>query len=146
MIRDTLVAGLKGRGLDPFQVIHCDWRVDEAASAVQTILSSPTVPTVIFCGNDLIALGAMNALEQAGVKVPEEISVIGIDDVAVAFLARPALTTIRVPREQLGRTAFQALDKMLSLKRRKGAEYPLDTELIIRKSTAPARQRVSCVA
>jgi DNA-binding LacI/PurR family transcriptional regulator len=58
-------------------VIHCDWRVDEDASAVQTIISSPTVPTVIFCGNDLIALGAMNALEEAGVKVPEEISVIG---------------------------------------------------------------------
>jgi DNA-binding LacI/PurR family transcriptional regulator len=146
MIKRTLEAGLKERRLDPFQVSHCDWRVDEAASAVHTILSSPKVPTVIFCGNDLIALGAMSALEQAGVKIPEDISVIGIDDVSFAFLARPALTTIRVPREQLGRTAFQALDKMLGLKRRKGAEYRLDTELIVRKSTAPARQRELYVA
>jgi DNA-binding LacI/PurR family transcriptional regulator len=126
--------------------MQCDWRVDEAASAVQTILSSPRVPTVIFCGNDLIALGAMSALEQAGVKIPDDISVVGIDDVAFALLARPALTTIRVPREQLGRTAFQALDKMMRLKRHKGAEYQLDTQLIARESTAPARQRELCVA
>ena len=146
MIRYALEAGLNERRLGPFQVIQCDWRVDEAASAVRTMLSSPKVPTVIFCGNDLIALGAMNALEQAGVKIPEDMSVVGIDDIAFAFLARPALTTIRVPREQLGRTAFQALDKMLRLKRRKGAEYQLDTELIVRESTAPARQRELCMA
>ena len=146
MIRYALEAGLNERRLGPFQVMQCDWRVDEAASAVQTILSSPRVPAVIFCGNDLIALGAMSALEQAGVKIPDDISVVGIDDIAFAFLARPALTTIRVAREQLGRTAFQALDKMMRLKRHKGAEYQLDTQLIARESTAPARQRELCVA
>jgi DNA-binding LacI/PurR family transcriptional regulator len=141
MIKLALVAGLKERKLDPSPVIHCDWRVDAAASAVQTILSSTDPPTVIFCGNDLVASGAMSALEEAGVKIPDGISVIGIDDVSFAFLARPALTTIRVPREQLGRTAYQALDRLLRLKRHKGAEYSLETELVIRKSTAPARQR-----
>ena len=145
LIRHTLEAGLNERRLGPFQVIHCDWRLDEGALAVHTILSWPTVPTVIFCGNDQIALGAMSALEQAGVKVPEDVSVIGIDDVSFAFLARPALTTIRVPREQMGRMAFQALDKMLRLKRRKGAEYQLDTELIVRKSTAPVRKHELCL-
>jgi LacI family transcriptional regulator len=140
-IEHLLEAGLKKRKLDAFPVIHCDFQVHAGALAVRTVLSTPEVPTVIFCGSDLIAMGVMSALEEAGVKVPEEISVIGIDDVSFAFLTRPALTTILVPREQLGRTAFQALDKMLSLKRRKGAEYHLDTRLIVRKSTAPARQR-----
>jgi DNA-binding LacI/PurR family transcriptional regulator len=56
------------------------------------------------------------------------------------FLARPLLTTINVPREKLGRVAFEALDKMLRLKRHKGAEYYLETSLVVRKSTAPARQ------
>jgi len=140
MIRQTLEAGLKERKLDPFPVTHCDWRVDAGRCAARAVLSAPEVPTVIFCGNDLIAMGAMSALEEAGVAIPADVSVIGIDDVLFAFLTRPPLTTIRVPREELGRTAYQALDKMLRLKRHKGAEYYLETELVVRKSTAPPRQ------
>jgi len=108
---------------------------------VRDILSAPDLPTVIFCGSDLIAMGAMTTLEEAGVRIPEDVSVIGIDDISFAFLARPPLTTISVPRERLGRIAFQALDKMLNLKRRKGADYYLETELVVRKSTAAPRQR-----
>jgi DNA-binding LacI/PurR family transcriptional regulator len=82
----------------------------------------------------------LTTLEEAGVKIPEDVSVVGIDDISFAFLARPPLTTISVPREQLGSTAFGALHKMLSLKRHMGAEYHLDTHLVIRKSTGPARK------
>jgi len=139
-IKHALVAGLNQRKLNSFPVITSNYRVDAGASAVRTILSQPEIPTVIFCGSDLIAMGAMNALEEAGVEVPEDVSVIGIDDISFAFLARPPLTTIRVPRERLGTIAFQALDKMLKLKRRKGADYYLETELVVRKSSAPARQ------
>jgi DNA-binding LacI/PurR family transcriptional regulator len=85
-------------------------------------------------------MGAMSALEEAGVRVPEDISVVGIDNISFATLARPSLTTINVPREKLGETAFLALEKMLKLKRHSGAEYSLETELVVRKSTAPARQ------
>ena len=99
------------------------------------------MPTVIFCGSDLIAMGAMSALEEAGVRVPEEVSVVGIDNIAFASLARPSLTTINVPREELGTTAFHALEKMMQLKRRKGAEYTLKTELVVRKSTAKAAEK-----
>ena len=109
--------------------------------SVRTILSVDEIPTVIFCGSDLIAMGAMSALEDAGVKIPEDVSIVGIDDISFAFLARPPLTTISVPRERLGITAFQALDKVLKLKRHMGADYRLETELVIRRSTAPARQR-----
>jgi LacI family transcriptional regulator len=82
----------------------------------------------------------MTALEEAGVNIPEDVSIVGIDDISFAGLARPPLTTIRVPRENLGATAFQALQRMLKLKRRRGSEYLLETELVIRKSTAPARK------
>jgi DNA-binding LacI/PurR family transcriptional regulator len=112
--------------------------VDAGASAVREILSAPSIPTVIFCGSDLIALGAMTALEEAGVNIPGDVSIVGIDDISFAGLARPPLTTIRVPRESLGVTAFQALQRMLKLKRQRGSEYSLETELVIRKSTAPA--------
>jgi DNA-binding LacI/PurR family transcriptional regulator len=138
-IGNALVTGLNKNKLNPFPVISSNYRLDAGASAVRTILASPEIPTVIFCGSDLIAMGAMNALEEVGVRIPQDASVIGIDDISFAFLARPPLTTIRVPREQLGRIAFRALDKMLKLKRHKGADYYLETELLVRKSSAPPR-------
>lgn len=140
-IKHALVTGLTKRGMKPFPVTSSDYRVDAGASAVRDILSAPDIPTVIFCGSDLIAMGAMSTLESAGVRIPEDVSIIGIDDISFAFLARPPLTTISVPRERLGTTAFEALEKMLKLKRHRGAEYRLETELVIRKSTAPARRK-----
>ena len=138
-IEQALLSGLKQKNLDPYPITHSTYHFDAAASAVQLILSAKQRPTVIFCGSDLIAMGAMLALEAKGVDVPGDISVIGIDDIPFASLTRPPLTTIGVPREQLGVTAFHALDKMLKLKRQKGAEYVIETELVIRKSTAPRR-------
>ncbi len=139
-IRQILLHGLKRKGFNPGPVICSDYNLEAAASAVQLILEARNRPTAIFCGNDLIAMGALMALEEARVDVPQDISLVGIDDISFAFLARPPLTTIRVPREQLGVMAFEALDKILKLKRRKGAEYVVSTELVIRESTALARK------
>lgn len=140
-IRQSLVAGLEAHSFKLFPVIESNYRVDAGASAVRAVLAQPEIPSVIFCGSDLIAMGAMSALEDAGIRVPEDVSIVGIDDISFAFLARPPLTTISVPRERLGMLAFEALEKMLKLKRRKGADYYLETELIVRKSTAPPRQQ-----
>jgi len=140
LIKRSLVDGLNQRNLHPFPILDSNYHVDAGASAVRSVLSEPEIPTVIFCGNDLIAMGAMNALEEAGVRVPEDVSVIGIDDISFAFLARPPLTTISVPRERLGAVAFEALDKILKLKRKKGDEYYVGTELVVRRSTSAARQ------
>jgi len=146
IIKQALINGLKARKLNPFPVLESNYRVDAGASSVRAILSQPEIPTVVFCGSDLIAMGAMSALEEAGVRIPEDVSVIGIDDISFAFLARPPLTTIRVPRERLGTIAFEALDKMLKLKRRRGADYYVETELVIRRSTAAAREQPLRVA
>jgi DNA-binding LacI/PurR family transcriptional regulator len=141
MIRDALVAGLTERAIHPFPVINSSYGIDAGASAVRALLSAQQRPTVVFCGSDLIAMGAMSALEEAGVGIPSDVSVVGIDDISFACLARPPLTTIRVPRERVGTVAFEALAKMLRLKRRSGADYYVDTELVIRKSTASAPNR-----
>jgi len=138
-IKQALVNGLRDQGLELVTVTHSDYHLDAGASAVQGILSAKHAPTVIFCGSDLIAMGAMVTLEAAGKDVPRDISVVGIDNISFAFLARPPLTTISVPREELGMTSFQALDRMLKLKRQKGSEYVLETELVVRKSTGPAQ-------
>ena len=139
-ITQALVTGLTRRGMKPSPVTNSNYRVDAGASAVRDILVAPEIPTVIFCGSDLIAMGAMSALEEAGVRVPDDISVVGIDNISFATLARPPLTTINVPREELGVTAFHALEKILQLKRHGGTEYTLETELVVRKSTAAARR------
>lgn len=112
-IKQVLVADLSRRSSDPFPVLDCNFRVDAGGAAVETILSQRQIPIVIFWGSDPMARGAMNAFEQAKVRV---VSVIGIDDIAFSFLARPPLATIRVPGEQRGKIAFQALNKMLKLK------------------------------
>ncbi len=140
-IKNALVSGLTACGLKPVCVLESNYRVDAGASAVREVLSRPEIPTVIFCGNDLIAMGAMSALEESGVRVPEDVSVIGIDDIFFASLARPPLTTISVPREQLGVKSFEALERMLKLKRRYGSNYTLETDLVVRKSTAPVRRQ-----
>ncbi len=139
IIKQALVDGLRQRGLDPDPVTHSDYHVDAGATAVQAILSAKDAPTVIFCGSDLIAMGAILALEEAGMDVPNDVSIIGIDDIPFSFLIRPALTTIRVPREELGKISFAALDKLLKLKRQRGVEYVVDTDLVIRKSAAQER-------
>ncbi len=142
-IKNALVDGLRRRGLQPSPVTHSDYHLDAGASAVKAILSADRMPSVVFCGSDLIAMGAMMALEEAGLDVPRDISVVGIDDIPFSYLARPPLTTIRVPREKLGVDAFEALHRLLKLKRLKGAEYTIETELVIRKSTALAPSAAS---
>ena len=138
MIKQALVTGLQKHGLALSCLVNSSYEVDAGASAVRAVLSSQEKPTVIFCGSDLIAMGAMSALEQFGVEIPDDVSVVGIDDIPFAFLARPPLTTIRVPRERVGVVAFEALDKMLKKKRRQGSDHYVETELVVRKSTGTA--------
>ena len=140
-IRDAIVQGLERCGLRPSAVLESDYRLNGGASAVSSLLQHAAFPTAILCGNDLIAMEAMSALENVGIRVPEDVSVIGFDDILFARLARPPLTTIHIPREKLGQLAFEALEKMVHSKRHQGREYDLETSLVVRKSTAPPRSR-----
>src|SRR5258708_452132 len=88
-IKDALVAGLKERDLTPVPVISSNYRIDSGASAVRAILSTPDKPTAIFCGSDLIALGAMSALEEAGAGVPADSSPMRCYKTSSFFLPRP---------------------------------------------------------
>src|SRR5258708_1645714 len=86
-IKDALVAGLQKRDLNPLPVISSNYRIDAGASAVRAILSTPAKPTAIFCGSDLIALGAMSALEEAASGWPGCISPTG--SAAIFFFVPP---------------------------------------------------------
>ncbi|MCX4759740.1 LacI family transcriptional regulator [Streptomyces sp. NBC_01275] len=94
--------------------------------------------TAVFAGTDMVALGVLAALREAGLGVPEDVSVVGFDDVPFAADLTPALTTVRVPYEDLGRSAVR-----LALEREERAyqddHVVLSTQLVIRRSTGPRR-------
>lgn len=138
--REIFTNALEQRGSRPAQIVESNYKVDGGMSAVRALLDKPPLPTGILCGNDLIALGVISALEEVGVSVPEDVSVVGHDDILLARLARPPLTTVHVPQEKVGITSFQALQKMLKTKRGTGRQYLVDTHLVVRKSTAPRRK------
>ena len=123
-----------------YRVLEGNHRVDGGVSAARTLLEADFLPTAILCGNDLTAMGIMNALEKCGSAVPGNISVVGFDDIYFARVTRPALTTIRIPRERLGRLSFEVLDKTLRSERQQGADYTCETALVVRDSTGPAKQ------
>jgi len=137
--RQAMVEVLKRRRT-PYQVLEGDHRVDGGAAAAHILLKESILPTAVLCGNDLTAIGVMNVLEGAGLCVPRDVSVVGFDDIYFAHLARPALTTIRIPREGLGRLSFEVLDKTLRAKHKQGALYTCETALIVRDSTGPVKR------
>jgi LacI family transcriptional regulator len=101
-------------------------------------------PTALFCCNDEIALGAYRALEESGLRIPEEMSVVGFDDIASAASYRPPLTTVRQPLMQLGDRAARLLLARIEGEIPGGQKETLPTEVIVRESVAPPQKR--CVS
>lgn len=98
-------------------------------------LGSP--PTAVFAGNDLQALGLINAASSRGIRVPDELSVVGFDDIALAQLASPALTTVRQPLHQMAAMSVSLLVDQIKNRTDGPQSLELATELIQRDSTAP---------
>lgn len=136
------VHGFHGRlaedGIVEPAVVSVEWGIEGGAQGMEALLSRACVPTAVFCHSDEIAVGALRTLRRAGVAVPEQISVIGVDDHPVAEVAD--LTTVRQPTRRQGVIAAQMLVRTLG-----GAttvpEHPratvLPTRLVIRGSTMP---------
>jgi LacI family transcriptional regulator len=91
-------------------VVDCDWAQPESSyRAVRTLLADGQRPTALICCNDRLSLGAYQALQEAGLTVPDDVSVISFDDSDLASWLRPQLTTIALPHYELGRTAVELL-------------------------------------
>jgi len=116
------------------------WAPESGRAIGHEIARDPAV-TAVFCGNDEIAMGVIKGLGDAGLRVPEDVSVAGFDDHPLAAMWNPALTTVRQDFGGLGARAFELLRGAMrgSATRRTSSELP---ELVIRESTAaPAAQR-----
>lgn len=136
----VMIAALRERSLFPRLILRGNQRVDGGVSAVQELVACPQFPTAILCSNDLTAIGLTLGLQRLGIKVPDDVSVIGSDDIPFAALVQPPLTTVQLDRAALGFQAFDALERMLKSNRRRGAEYVAETRLVIRESTGLARK------
>jgi LacI family repressor for deo operon, udp, cdd, tsx, nupC, and nupG len=115
-----------------------DYTLEAGSLVGRQLVARDRRPTAVFCSNDEMAIGLMRTLALAGIKVPQDISVAGFDDIEFAAMANPALTTVRQPRRELGRTgAAVLLDLMRG--RSSPSRIRLETELVERASTGPVR-------
>jgi LacI family transcriptional regulator len=117
-----------------------EWLPDEGFAAAQAVLAHER-PRALVCLNDRLALGVYQALEDAGLKVPADVSVVSFDDDTIASWMRPGLTTVALPHYELGRTAvgalFDAIERRRDDRRDIGAVYRVPMPLCRRESVAP---------
>ena len=105
------------------------------------ILDSGAPPTAVLCSNDLTAIGAMGAIYEHRLRIPEDISVVGYDGIQLSAFTHPGLTTLSVPRIELANTAFRSLLRSYDPHEsatRLGEEHIIHPTLVIRDSTGPA--------
>lgn len=132
-------AALEAHGLeyDPSLVVDGEFLQGPSYAATQALLDRPDRPTAIFASNDLSAFGAMDAVRVRGLSIPDDISILGFDDIPQAASVRPALTTVRQPLVEMGRIAVQLLFTYIEDPDRPCERIELDTALVIRDSCAP---------
>jgi LacI family transcriptional regulator len=103
------------------------------------LLDLPRPPTAVFAGSDETALGVIEAARVRGLRIPEDLSVVGFDDTPVARLAAPPLTTVRQPLREMGAVAVRTALRLAAGERVESHHVELATELVVRRSTAPPR-------
>jgi LacI family transcriptional regulator len=127
----------QGVTVRPEWQIEAPYSVAEAKRACLDLLSLRARPSAILCGNDVIAQGAIFAAHRLGLRVPQDISVIGIGDFPGSAEMEPPLTTIRIPAKRLGRSAAKLLAKNVISDEKGVFRQKLDLQLLVRGTTAP---------
>ncbi len=133
-----------GIEVDPRLVVPGDYRREGSRSAAAALLASDDPPTAVFAANDLSALAVVEVALEAGLRVPDDLSVVGFDDVPEAVGSVPALTTVHQPLHEMGRLALEMLVALVEDRPDAGAgpaHRRLATTLVRRASTGPAPRR-----
>jgi DNA-binding LacI/PurR family transcriptional regulator len=121
-------------------VLHRDHTLEGGFAAMRSLLRNSDVPSAVVCSNDMTAIGVMHAAAEASMRIPEDLSVIGFDDIHIARFTVPPLTTVRMSCQDLARSAFKALRSHME----EGVEhwqckFDVKTRLKVRASTASPR-------
>lgn len=142
----TLIAGLDRRDgykrallqhrmpIDPDLIVETESFTNGGYLAMQRLLALPEPPDAVFTASDSLAIGAMAAIRAAGLRVPEDIAVVGFDDQPSAMLADPPLTTVRQPIAELGRRAVELLMALIEGETNRPQHVMLPTSLVMRAS------------
>ncbi|KIL41181.1 LacI family transcriptional regulator [Gordoniibacillus kamchatkensis] len=117
-----------------------EYTVESGLAAMRRLLRLRERPTAVFCANDQMALGAMKAIAEAGLRAPEDIAVAGFDDDVFAAYVTPALTTVRRPIAEMSRMAAQRLLQEIEQGRPAPETVYVRTELVVRESAAPPQK------
>ncbi len=129
---------MKARGLERhMRVISGDFTEEGGAKAMTELLAVESRPTAVFAPNDQAALGAMEVIDNAGLDIPGDISLVGFDDLTLAGLHRVSLTTVGQPRMDLGRQAMALLIERLDDGREEASHVTVPPNLVIRSTTGP---------
>jgi len=140
------VAGVKralaehGLKMRPDWYIEVPYRLDDARQAARTFLTLPQQPTAVVCGNDVIAYGVMLEAERRGLHVPQDLSVMGFDDLEWSRHLRPSLTTMHLPTDEVWTRAGQYLVHHLG-GQSTTLHHEVDAHLVVRESTGKPRRR-----
>jgi LacI family transcriptional regulator len=126
---------------DPALEVEGDFLVSGGAAGAQRLLDLAEPPTAIFAFNDSMAVGALQVARALGLRVPEDLSVVGFDDTIEAEVAYPPLTTVRQPLKELGRMAVDLLFRLLADQGSEPVHVELATRLVVRSSTAAPAAR-----
>jgi LacI family transcriptional regulator len=137
--RDGYYGALAAAGVlaDEELVLESDFEISGGRDAARQLLGLHDPPTAIFAFNDNLAIGVLQAAREAGLRVPEDLSVVGFDDIEHATIVTPTLTTVRQPLAEMGRTAVSLLTRLLERQRFETLHVELATRLVERESTAP---------
>jgi DNA-binding LacI/PurR family transcriptional regulator len=135
-VRKLAAAGA-GSTLDPDLVVHSQFSLQSGQASAAALVRRGA--TALVCASDPLALGAIRGARRAGLRVPEDVSVIGYDDSAFMSSVEPPLTTVRQPIEAMGRAAVGALLAQIRGEEAPAEELLFEPELVVRRSTSPAR-------
>lgn len=133
--------------IDPVLFAAGGYRMENGRIAMHTLLALEEPPTAVFCYNDIMAIGALRAAHEHGLRIPQDISISGFDDIIESSFTFPALTTVRQPKFDMGRQGMELLLRLIASGSVDEVEKvpPLDVELVVRESTdkAPALNQIS---
>ena len=129
----------RGKAVTPELLTPGGWHVTDGRDGAARLVELPVPPTAIVAPNDMAAIGAITKLKELGRRVPEDVAVVGYDNIAIAEWYDPALTTVDQPHYQMGERAMQALLKRLEKPGDPAEALTLETSLIIRRSSGGRR-------
>jgi DNA-binding LacI/PurR family transcriptional regulator len=132
---------LRAAGLEPDGLVaHAgDFTIEQGRSAARTLLEADTPPTGVICSSDLMAIGVLQEAADRGLRVPEDLSVVGFDGIEATAWTSPALTTVEQPIEELAETAVNALRSLIRDPQKPLPDYSFRPRLKVRGSTTAPR-------